>query len=145
VIQEPKSQAAKRTIDIDPVTVAALRSHKDRQAFKRKGAAFSDDLDLVFCTGNGRVLNPNNVLRSFETIVERSGVPKIGVHDLRHTHATWLLLDGVPVTLVSKRLGHAKVSITLDTYSHLLPGYSNLAVESIAAALSGQGLRSKTG
>ena len=52
-------------------------------------------------------------------------------------HATFLLLDGVPVTLVSKRLGHAKVSITLDTYSHVLPGYQHLAVKSIGATLFG--------
>jgi integrase len=95
------------------------------------------DNDFVFCTGNGRILNPNNVLRSFEAIVERSGVPKIGVHDLRDTHATFLLLDGVPVTVVSKRLGHAKVSITLDTYSHILPGFEQCIVESIGAALFG--------
>ena len=54
VIQEPKSQAAKRTIDLDPPTVAALRSHKDRQAFQRRSAAFWEDYDLVFSTGNGR-------------------------------------------------------------------------------------------
>ena len=59
------------------------------------------------------------------------------MHDLRHTHATLLLLDGVPLTLVSKRLGHAKVSITLDCYSHVLPGYQHLAVESIGEALFG--------
>jgi integrase len=64
-------------------------------------------------------------------------VPKIGAPDLRHTRAALLLLDGVPLTLVSKRLGHAKVSITLDAYSHVLPGYQHLAVESIGAALFG--------
>jgi integrase len=137
VIQEPKSGATKRTTDLDPATVAELRAHKDRQAFRSNGAAFWDDLDLVFCTGNGRILNPNNVLRSFETIVERAGVPRISVHGLRHTNATFLLLDGVPVTLVSKQLGHAKVSITLDTYSHILPGFEHRAVESIGAALFG--------
>jgi integrase len=137
VLQEPKSPAAKRTIDLDPATVAALRSHRDRQAFRRKSAACWQDHNLVFCTGSGGVLNPNNVLRNFAALVECAGVPRIGVHDLRHTHATLLLLDGVPLTLVSKRLGHAKVSITLDTYSHILPGYQHLAVESIGAALFG--------
>ena len=112
-------------------------SHKDRQAFRRKGAAFWQDNDLVFCTGNGHVLNPRNVLRNFETIVERAGVPTIGLHDLQHTRATFLLLEGVPVTLVSKRLGHAKVSITLDTYSHILPGFEHRAAESIGVALFG--------
>jgi integrase len=91
----------------------------------------------MFCADNGRILNPNNVLRNFDAIVERADVPRIDMHDLRHTHATFLLLDGVPVTLVSKWLGHAKVSITLDTYSHILPGFEHRAVESIGAALFG--------
>jgi integrase len=72
-----------------------------------------------------------------EAGVERASVPKIGAHDPRHTRATFLLLYAVPVTLVSKRLGHAKVSITLDTYSHILPGFEHRAVESIGAALFG--------
>ena len=104
---------------------------------RQRCASAWEGLDLVFCTGTGGVLNPNNVLRNFDAIVERAGVPRIGVHDLRHTHATLLLLDGVPLTLVSKRLGHAKVSITLDTYSHILPGFEHRAVESIGAALFG--------
>jgi integrase len=83
------------------------------------------------------VINPSNVLRVFAVIMKRAGVPRIRLHDLRHTHATFLLLDGVPVTLVPKRLGHAKVSITLDTYSHILPGFELRAVESIGAALFG--------
>lgn len=91
----------------------------------------------MFCAANGHILNPNNASRNFAEIVERAGVSRIGVHDLRHTLATFLLLDGVPVTLVSKRLGHAKVSITLDTYSHILPGFKHRAVESIGAALFG--------
>jgi integrase len=53
--------------------------------------------------------------------MQAAGEPRIRLHDLRHTHATLLLLDGVPLTLVSKRLGHAKVSITLHTYCHILP------------------------
>jgi integrase len=64
-------------------------------------------------------------------------VPKIGVHNLRHTHATFLLLHGVPVTLVSKRLGQAKVPTTLDMYSHTLPGFEHPAVESHGAAQFG--------
>lgn len=137
VIQEPKSKAAKRTIDLDPATVAALRAHKDRQAFARKKATVWHDTDLVFCTGSGGILNPHNVLRNFAALVKAADVPSIGVHDLRHTHATFLLLDGVPLKFVSERLGHAKTSITLDTYAHVLPGFQHLAVESIGAALFG--------
>jgi integrase len=95
------------------------------------------DLPLRFASLRTRplVLHPSNDLHNFAEIKGRAGLPRIGVHDLRHTHATFLLLDGVPVTLVSKRLGHAKVSITLDTYSHILPGFEHRAVEIIGAAL----------
>ena len=117
--------------------MAALRAHKDRQAFRRKNATVWQDTDLVFCTGAGGVLNPCNVLRNFAALVKAAGVPSIGVHDLRHTHATFLLLDGVPLKVVSERLGHAKTSITLDTYAHVLPGFQHLAVESIGAVLFG--------
>jgi integrase len=72
-----------------------------------------------------------------DTSVERASAPRIGVHGVRHTHAIFVLLDGVPLMLVSKRLGHAKFSITLDTYSHILPGFERRAVESIGAALFG--------
>jgi integrase len=133
---EPKSRPPRRTIDIDAATVAALRAHRDRQAFSRKKA---DDLwaelDLVCATRGGGMLNPHNVLRNFAAILERAGVPNITDHGIRHTHATTLLLAGVPITLVSRRLGHAKVSITLDTYSHLLPAQETLASATIGSAL----------
>jgi integrase len=87
-----------RQSDVDEIV--ALRLHKDRQAFQRRAATFWEDNDLVFSTGNGRVLNPNNVLRNFAEIGKRPGVPRIRVHDLRHTHATFLLLDGVPLKIV---------------------------------------------
>jgi hypothetical protein len=63
--------------DFDPATAAALRSHKDRQTFQRRSAAFWEENDLVICTGNGRILNPNKVLRNFAEIAGRSGVPRI--------------------------------------------------------------------
>jgi integrase len=118
--------------------VPGNRTLKDPQAFRRKRAAFWQDNDLVFCTGNSLVLHPNNVLRKFDAIVAATGVPEINLHDLRHTHATFLLLDGVPLKVVSERPGHAKTSITLDTYAHILPGFQHLAVKSIREALFGK-------
>jgi integrase len=97
------------------------------------------DLPLRFASLRTRplVFHPSNDLRNFAEIKGRAGLPRIGVHDIRHTHATFLLLDGVPLKVVSKRLGHAKTSITLHPYAHVLPGYQHLAVKSIGAALFG--------
>jgi integrase len=86
---------------------------------------------------SGLVPNPNNVLRNFAAIVSVAGVPAIGVHDLRYTHATFLLLDGVPLKVVSERLGHPNTSITLDTYAHVLPGFQHLAAPVLFTALFG--------
>ena len=89
----------------------------------------------MFCTGSGKPLNPNNLYRNYEAIIERACVPRIRLHDLRHTHATLLLAAGTPIKAVSERLGHAKTSITLDTYVHVLPDMQDRAVEAIDAAL----------
>lgn len=117
MIQEPKSQAAKRTNDLDPATVAELRARKEHQAFRRKSAAFWHDNDFVFCTGDGKLLNPNNLYRTLDVIMERAKVPRIRLHDLWHTRAMLLLAAGTPIKAVSERLGRSKTSIALDTYA----------------------------
>jgi integrase len=101
----------------------------------RLAAAEWEDNDLVFCTGNGRPINPNNLYRTFETIMARAGVPRIRLHDLRPTHATLLLQAGMPIKAVSERLGHSKTSVTLDTYAHVLPDMQDRAIDAIDAAL----------
>ena len=137
-IQAPKSRAAERTILLPAEAVAALRLHKDRQAFARaKVGELWADLDLVVATGAGGPLRSANVTRAFGRIVERAGVPRIRFHDLRHTHATWLIAAGHPITAVSERLGHAKVSITLDTYAHVVAKTRDWAAEAVSALLFG--------
>jgi integrase len=91
--------------------------------------------DLVFCTGEGKLLNPNNLYRSFAAIIDRAGVHTIRMLDLGRTHAMRLLRAGTPIKAVSERLGHAKTSITLNTYAHVLPDMQERAVEAIDAAL----------
>lgn len=136
-IQLPKSKASLRTVRLPKGTLDALRQHRDRQTFKRKAAAEWADHDLVFATRQGKPINPRHVLRSFYALVKRADVPKISIHDLRHTSATLMLKSGVPVKVVSERLGHAQASITLDTYAHVLPDMQEAAVEAIDAALTG--------
>jgi integrase len=126
-ISEPKSKAARRTIEVDPVTLDYLSGHLSRQQQVRQAARYWQTMDLVFCTGLGTPINPANLYRQFAPIVKASGVyERLSLHDLRHSHATHLILAGHPITEVSRRLGHSKVSITVDLYgSHLVQGHES--------------------
>jgi integrase len=120
---KPKTEAGRRRIDLSTPAVNALRTHKKRQNEERlaMGVAW-DDQGLVFCNTIGRHLEPNNIKRgSFGPLKKAAGVPDIRFHDLRHTAASVLLLEGIPAKVVSEMLGHASIGITLNTYSHVLP------------------------
>lgn len=130
LIQEPKTNAGRRSLRLLPATIAALKAHRTAWLARKLAAPpeLWEDYDLVFCTAIGRPLNPNNIARNFQGIVRAADPPRIRVHDLRHTHATLLLAEGTPVHVVSKRLGHAATSITVDTYAHVLAGQDEAAV-----------------
>lgn len=87
----------------------------------------------MFCNTAGRFLNPESVSQLFDRIVRRAELPRIRFHDLRHTHASLLVAAGVPIKVVSERLGHAHPAFTMHTYQHLLPGMSAAAAEQFAA------------
>ena len=91
----------------------------------------------MFCNSAGRFLNPESISQLFARIVRRSDLPAIRFHDLRHTHASLLVADGVPIKVVSERLGHAHPSFTMHTYQHLLPGMSAAAAERFATLVTG--------
>lgn len=89
---------------------------------------------LVFCdTQGGPVWKSNLVRRSFLPLLKRAGLPRIRFHDLRHTAATLLLLQGVHPKVVQERLGHSQISITLDTFSHVLPSMGREAAAKLDA------------
>src|SRR5262249_36391506 len=113
----PKTSAGRRSIALDLGTVAALRAHKasQREGRLRWGPAYQDQ-DLVFSRADGHQHDPDVVSQRFDSATGRARVPRIRLHDLRHTHATLLLQAGVPVKVVSERLGHSKTSITQDVY-----------------------------
>jgi integrase len=135
-ISEPKSKAARRTIEVDTVTLDHLSGHLSRQQQVRQAARYWQPHDLVFCTGLGTPINPANLYRQFAPIVQSAGVyPKLSIHDCRHSHATHLILAGVPITEVSRRLGHSKVSITVDVYGHLLADRESRVTASIQETL----------
>ena len=133
VIQErTKTASGARSVRLSQETLALLRSHKVKQNSRRLAATDWRDNDLIITTGAGGPVNPNNVSRSFKAIVKRAGVREIKVHELRHSNASLLLLAGVPAKVVSEKLGHASISITLDTYSHLLPGMQDDAASRLS-------------
>lgn len=117
-----KTNSSIRTINLSKATISHL---KDRRLVIAKeklqyGPAYKDN-DLIACTQHGTPLNPANIRRSFNRIINNARVPKIRFHDLRHTHATLLLGQGINVKVISERLGHSNIKVTLDTYSHVLP------------------------
>lgn len=120
-IQEIKTPASRRSVALYPDVVGALRKHAARQKQDRLlvGPAWQES-GLVFTTAIGTVLHPRNVRRSFDQLVAKAGVPPITLHDLRHTAATLALKAGAHPKLVQEMLGHARVAITLDLYSHVV-------------------------
>lgn len=138
VVSAPKTARGRRTIAIDPGTLAVLKRHKQRQqaAALSAGVRFGDE-DLVFAREDGRPRHPDLFTQSFERAVKRAGLPRIRLHDLRHTHATLGLAAGIPAKVMSDRLGHATVAFTQDVYMHAIPHMEEAAAQQIADLVLG--------
>ena len=128
-LREPKSPHSRRQIALSPSLALVLRQHKAEQEARTilLGKALTDS-DFVFCRLDGNPLDPGTVRRVFARILRRAGLRRLRFHDLRHSHATLMLVSGVHPKVVQERLGHSSVAITLDTYSHVLPGLQEAAV-----------------
>ena len=113
VITEPKTKSSKRAVTLPKVAYEKLKKHLEQ--LDRKAG-------LIFTTSSGRPISPRNLIRHFKETLVATGLPDIRVHDLRHSHASLLLASGVNPKLVQERLGHASITLTLDTYSHVIPG-----------------------
>ena len=100
--------------------------------------------DLVLCYPDGAPLPPNSVTKAFHKLTKSVGMSGIRLHDLRHTHATLMLRQGVHPKVVSERLGHSLVAITLDTYSHVLPGIKAAAAQCFDEGLQRTKFRAPT-
>ena len=131
-----KTRTGRRTVELDNTTAQLLLRWRRRLAHDRLPA---DADDWMFCNTAGRLLNPESISQLFARIVRRGDLPAIRFHDLRHTHASLLVADGVPIKVVSERLGHAHPSFTMHTYQHLLPGMSAAAAERFTALKAGAG------
>jgi integrase len=132
----PKSHQA-RVIDLDEATVDQLRSHRERQ--RREREEWGDDYvgrDLVVAKEDGEALHPDSFSQTFERLVRRAGLRRIRLHDLRHTHATLAVKAGVPVKVISERLGHESPAFTLRQYAHVMPGMQAEAAAQIAKAIA---------
>lgn len=116
-----KTRTSRRTVDLDPTTVQVLEAWRNSQATEQAVAGIGA-AGWVFTNAHGEPVHPHSISQTFERIVRRAGVPRIRLHDLRHTHGTLLIKEGVPVKVVSERLGHSNPVFTIDTYQHVLPG-----------------------
>ena len=117
---EPKTRRSRRTLYLPAVTLASLKEHRARQAGDRLAAGPSwTDSGLVFTTPTGTPIDSKNLTLSFQRFLKRIGLPKRRFHDLRHSCATLLLVQGVPARVVMETLGHSQINLTLNTYSHV--------------------------
>ncbi len=130
----------RRDVTLDGHTVVTLRAWRKTQLGERLawGAAYQGDEDLLFTWEDGRPVLPDFVTKAFSALTARTeGVPRLVLHELRHTHATMLLRDGVPVHVVAKRLGHKDPSVTLNVYADAIPDDDGRAVETFSKAVWG--------
>jgi integrase len=138
VLGEPKTKKSRRTVHLTGAASRALEEHLERQlkVMERLGDLYRDQ-GLVFTTEVGTPINPSNLRkRSFAPLLQKAGLPHLRFHDLRHTCATLLLSKNIHPKYVQELLGHATVSITLDTYSHVLPGMGNQVAEAMEDVLT---------
>jgi integrase len=134
----PKTKKSRRTFRIDADTVAALKRqrHEQRQEQLRAGAAWEGRAwRLVFAEEDGTPLRPYTPLFALKRLARKARVPELTLHELRHTAATIMLLLGVPPKVVSVRLGHATVAMTLDLYGHVLPEQDQAAADALGRAI----------
>jgi len=137
-VSEPKTAKGRRSLALDPATVAALRQHRARQAEERLAVGPRwHDSGLVFTWPDGRPLHPERFSKWFEQLARTASLPRIRLHDVRHSYATAALAAGIPAKVVSERLGHANIAITMDTYSHVLPGLDAQAAGTVARLILG--------
>jgi integrase len=130
-----KSDDSRRTLALDPVTVDALREYL--RGWDERKREFGHDGQHLFCHPDGRLIHPDTITEWFARLSWEAGLPPIRLHDVRHSYATAALRAGVPVKVVSERLGHSSVSFTQDTYMHVIPGMDEHAAQVAATAILG--------
>jgi integrase len=134
----PKTARSRRSIALDSGTVTALLQHRARQAVEREAVSWRyQDNDLIFAKLDGSPIHPDYFSQCFDRTVAKLDVPRIRLHDLRHTHATLGLAAGIPPKVMSDRLGHATVAFTLDIYTHAIPQMESDAADQMGQLIFG--------
>ncbi len=138
VFVEPKSRAGRRTVVLPTALRDGLRTHRAAQLEERIAAAnVWQDSGLVFAQVNGRPIDPRRDWSDWKVLLQAAGVRDARLHDARHTAATLLLQQGVPARVAMQILGHSQISLTLGTYSHVVPELANEAAALMGEALWG--------
>lgn len=137
LLLEPKTAGSRRVVTLGPAILEKLRAHRQNQDLHR---AFTGDKwqeqDMIFTSSIGSPVDQRNLHRDFKLILDKAGLPNIRFHDLRHTAATLMLQEGIHPKIVQERLGHSQISITLDTYSHVLPAMQETAAAKMDEVLN---------
>jgi integrase len=137
VESEPKTKRGRRSVSIDSRSLAAIKQHRVKVLEQALLVGLKqDEDDFVFASPMGQPIHPDTITKRFQKVILAARLPRIRFHDLRHTHATIALTAGIHPKVVSERLGHASVVITLDTYSHAVPALEEEAAERVAALLA---------
>lgn len=134
--KEPKTAHSRRVVVLPAFAVEALRWHRVEQAEHRLrvGPAWQDH-GLVCARPDGRPIPPNNINSAYKGALSRAGIPYVRFHDLRHSHATMLLAQGVHPKIVAERLGHSQIAVTMDLYSHVSPPMQQEAAQKLDSLL----------
>jgi integrase len=135
LISDPKTPRGRRTIALDPATLVVLKAHAARQADEQSASDAWSESGYIFTTEDGEPLDPHRISKAFERHLREAALPRIPLHGLRHTYATLALSSGVNPRIVSGRLGHSTVALTLDIYSHVLPQADAEAAQKIATLI----------
>lgn len=137
-VADEKTTGSRRTIDLDPRTVAVLKTWRRQQLERRLSTGRRSADEFVFTHPEGGPIHPDLFSQSWSRLMDKSDVRRIRLHDLRHTHASVLLKAGVPVKVVSERLGHSSPAFTMTVYQHVLPGMQADAAAAFGEAVFGR-------
>jgi integrase len=130
IVKSTKTAKSNRRIALSKKTCTMLKQHlkKEMNRCSKTSLKFPKDR-LLFCEPDGKPLKPNTIGQHWTRLLRRLNYPHIRFHDLRHTHASWMLKKGVSPKVIQERLGHSTISTTLDIYSHVTPGMQQQAVK----------------
>ena len=137
IFAEPKTRKGRRSIALTPSSAVTLGEHQKREAIKREALGLPlTTADLVFSNPDGSPLSPSTVTHAFKRLAARAGLFGVRLQDLRHTHASLMLQQGVHPKIVQERLGHSTIVTTMDIYSHVLPGMQEAAARKFEEGLA---------